>query len=227
MSKKRGPYSSPLQQKRRKRILREARLLLERHGLAALTMQSIAATSEVSLKTIYNLFGTRDLLLLEAASGLLDYLEKSFLVQNTQPGIDRLLAYTEGAMKGFEETPEYARTIITILLQAEGDSPIARSQLGRIQTFAHSALEAAAQQGDIRADLDLLELSHLLSASQWGATLMWEKGILTLQELETQTRLGHYLILCPLCRGKRKKMMEAKLRELLDHRVGRLEAVCG
>jgi len=216
-----------LQQKRRKRILREARLQLEKHGLDALTMQSIAATSDVSLKTIYNLFGSREMLLLEAAARLLEYLEKSFLVQNSEPGIDRLLSYTEGAIKGFRETPEYARTIITILLQAEGDSPIARAQLGTIQRFALSSLEVAAQQGEINANLDLLELSHLISSSQWGTTLMWEKGILTIDELEAQTTLGHYLILTPQCRGKRKKLMQARLGELLDSQRGKLEVVRG
>ena len=223
MSNKRGPYSSPRQQVRRKRILRTARVQLERHGLPMLTMQSLAATSEVSLKTLYNQFGTRDQLLLEAAAGLLDYLERSFPVQNTQLGIDRLLAYSEGAMKGFATTPEYARTIITILLQAEGDNPTANMQLSSIQRIAHSSLEAAAEQDEIHAHLNLLELSHLIAANQWGTTLMWEKGVLTIEELENQTRLGHYLILTPLCRGKRKKTMETRLRELLDYQASKFK----
>jgi hypothetical protein len=50
---------------------------------------------------------------------------------------------------------------------------------------------------------------------------MWEKGVLTIEELESQTRLGHYLILTPLCRGKRKKNMETRLRELLDYRASK------
>jgi len=187
-------------------------------------MQSIAAASEVSLKTLYNQFGTRDQLLLEAAAELLEYLEKSSPVQNTPAGIDRLLAYTEGAMKGFTATPEYARTIITILLQAEGDNPTANVQLNSIQRIAHSSLEAAAEQGEIHAHLNLLELSHLIAANQWGTTLMWEKGVLTIEELENQSRLGHYLILTPLCRGKKKKVMETRLRELLDYQASKREA---
>ena len=117
MSKQRGSYSSPLQQKRRQRILREARLQLETHDFSALTMQNIAESSEVSLKTLYNLFGSRESLLLEAGLDLLDYLEQSPPIVNASAGIDRLLAYTEQAMKGFEAAPKYARAVITLLLR--------------------------------------------------------------------------------------------------------------
>ncbi|MFK8047066.1 MAG: TetR/AcrR family transcriptional regulator [Halioglobus sp.] len=216
MSKSRGPYSSPLQQARKQRILHAARLQLERHGLAALTMQSIAESSETSLKTLYNLYGSRDLLLLAAASGLLDDLEGSVEVQNSEPGIPRLLAFTQGVMRGFEYTPEYARVIVSILLRAEKDHPSANTQLGRIQQFAHEALCTAHEQGELQKGLDLEELSYLICANQWGIALLWEKGLIRLEQLELQTNLSHYLTLTPLCRGKRKQMMNATLQELLS-----------
>lgn len=216
MSKSRGPYSSPQQQARKQRILHAARLQLERHGLAALTMQSIAQSSETSLKTLYNLYGSRDLLLLAAASELLDDLEGSVEVQNSEPGIPRLLAFTQGVMRGFEYTPEYARVIVSILLRAEKDHPNANTQLRRVQRFAYEALCTAQEQGELQKGLDLEELSCLICANQWGITLLWEKGLMRLEQLEMQTNLSHYLTLTPLCRGKRKQMMNAVLQELLS-----------
>ena len=225
MSKKRGSYSSPLQQKRRQRILREARLQLETHDFSALTMQNIADTSEVSLKTLYNLLGSRDSLLLEAGLDLLDYLEHSPPIVIAAPCIERLLAYTEQAMKGFKATPRYARAVITLLLQAEGDNAAARSQLGRIQQFALACLTDAARQGEIRSDLDLEKFSQMIAANQWGATLMWEKGLTPLEELLEQTRLGHYLVLAPIARGKTKKALEAQLHLLRGQHAGELAPV--
>lgn len=215
MTSKRGPYSSPLQQARRQRILSAARVELERNGLAALTMQSIAQSSETSLKTLYNLYGSRDLLLLAAASELLDNLEGSVSVQDSEPGIPRLLAFTRGVMKGFEYTPEYARVIVSILLRAERDHPSANTQLGRIQEFAYDALQVASEQGELVSGLNLQELSSVICANQWGMALLWEKGLLELGQLEAQTRLSHYLTLTPLCRGKREKKMRADLKRLL------------
>lgn len=225
MSKKRGPYSSPGQQARRQRILHAARLQLERHGLAALTMQSIAESSETSLKTLYNLYGSRDLLLLAAASDLLDDLEESIPVQNSEPGIPRLLVFTQGVMKGFGYTPEYAKVIVSILVRAEKDHPNANTQLGRVQKIAFEALCVASEQGELEPGLDLEEISCLLCANQWGIALLWEKGLLGLEQLEMQANLSHYLTLTPLCRGKRKKTMKAKLQTLLGssaalHRQG-------
>jgi AcrR family transcriptional regulator len=217
VSNKRGPYSSPRQQQRRSRVLRVAGIQLERHGLAALTMQSIAEVSNVSTKTLYNLFGSRDLLLLEAASELLDNLEQSPAVLDSEPGIPRLLAYSEGAMKGIEHSPEYSRTIMTLLIRGDLDETTARARFGRLQRVTYNCLCTAAEQGELRADLNLLELSYLITGNQWGITLLWEKGLIRLEQLGPQTKLSHYLALTPLCRGKRKKIMEAKLQELLSH----------
>lgn len=217
VSKKRGPYSSPRQRDRRLRILRTAGRQLERHGLAAMTMQSIAEISEVSTKTLYNLFGSRDLLLLEAASELLDYLERSAIVMDSEEGIPRLLAFTEGAMSGFEQSPEYSKAIISLLVRAELDQTTLHARLGRVQRFTYSSLSIAAQQGELRPGLDLNELSYLIAGNQWGIALLWEKGLIQLQQLEAQTSLSHYLTLTPLCQGKRKKNMEVKLDELLSH----------
>jgi AcrR family transcriptional regulator len=216
VSKKRGPYSSALQQDRRLRIIRAAAVQLEKVGFDALTMQSIAETSEVSTKTLYNLFGSRESLLLEAGSERLIDLEQSDSVLSAEAGIPRLLAYTVGAMRQFEETPEYARVIISILVRTDLDYETAGARLRPVQRFSHASLTIAAQQGELRAGLDLTELSYLIAANQWGVVLLWENGLLGLEELEPKIRLSHYLTLAPLCLGARKELMEEKLNELIS-----------
>ena len=215
MRKTRGPYSSPRQQDRRLRILRAAGTQLEKHGFAALTMNSIAAVSYVSTKTLYNLFGSLDGLLLEAAAELLVDLEQSDFVQQSEAGIPRLLAFTIGSMKQFEAMPDYARAIISILVRAELEPAAAYARMGVVQRFAYAALGIAAEQGELRPGLDLHELSSLVAANQWGAVLLWEKGLLRLDQLAAHISLSHYLILTPACSGTRKRSMEAKLHELL------------
>jgi AcrR family transcriptional regulator len=215
LNKKRGPYSSPRQQDRRVRILRAASVQLQKHGLAALTMQSIAEVSEVSTKTLYNLFGSRELLLLEGASERLVDLEQNPTVIASEAGLPRLLSYTVGSMLQFEEMPGFARAIISILLGAELDPDTADQRLGVVQRFAHASLCIASEKGELRDGLDLVELSYLISANQWGAVLLWEKNLLQLEQLKTHISLSHYLTLTPLCQGKRKKVMQAQLEEIL------------
>ena len=66
MAKARGKYASPLAE-RRKRILRETLKLLASES-SDISMAQIAELSDVSTKTLYNLFKSRNGLLLAAAA---------------------------------------------------------------------------------------------------------------------------------------------------------------
>ena len=215
MSKKRGPYSSQRQQDRRQRILDVTGGELEKQGLSALTMENIAKVSEVSTKTLYNYFDSRELLLLEAASERLINIERSDLVMAAEPGIPALLAFKLLGIRQFEEMPENARLLLSILVRFDSDTENANARFGPVQRFAYKSLCIAAEKGELLAGLDLNELSYLIAANQWSLVLLWEKGLLPFERLETQVRLNHCLLLTPLCLGKRKALMEAKLNELL------------
>ena len=56
MAKVRGKYASPAQAERRKRILRETLKLLAAESPSDISMAQIAELSDVSTKTLYNLF---------------------------------------------------------------------------------------------------------------------------------------------------------------------------
>lgn len=178
-------------------------------------MQSIAEISEVSTKTIYNLFGSRDLLLAEAALERLVDLEQSPLVLDVEPGIPRLHAFTAGTMKQFEQMPEYARAVISLMLRADLDAENTSKRFGPVQRFAHSSLCIAAERGELQEGLDLEELSYQIAANEWGVVLLWEKGILKLEQLRRLISLNHYLTLTPLCVGPRRQQMEKELNEVL------------
>lgn len=182
-------------------------------------MQSIAEISEVSTKTLYNLFGSRELLLLEAASERLADLGQSPSVAGSEPGIEQLLAFTVGTMAQFEEMPEFARAIISILVRAELDPNTAYERMGPVQRFAHKCLCEAAAQGELRDDIELEKLSYLIAANHWGTVLWWEKGLIPIEDLRTQIALSHCLTLTPLCMGKRQKQMQKKLDSLLAKTV--------
>ena len=68
MAKVRGSYASPAQAERRTRILRETLKLLASESPSDISMAQIAELSDVSTKTLYNLFKSRNGLLLAAAA---------------------------------------------------------------------------------------------------------------------------------------------------------------
>lgn len=210
---KRGPYSSPRQKQRRQDIMRAAVEQIEARGLSAVTMKDIAEASGVSTKTLYNLYGSRDLLLLEAASGILDALETSTQVQAAEPGIPRLLAYTERAMACFDMDGEFARFTISILLAGETDHPTVQHQLGLVQVLAEECLAEADARGEIVPGTSIEDVSRIIAANQWGVALLWEKGMMDLEQMKTHTLLSHLLTLASVTRGRRRKALE---KESLD-----------
>jgi AcrR family transcriptional regulator len=221
MGKKRGPYSSKRQIDRRLRILRVTAEHLEKYGESSLTMQAIAEISEVSTKTVYNLFGSRDLLLMEAASERLVDLGLSDYVLEAEEGLPRLLAFAEGSMKNFVEMPQYARAVISVLVRADLPPDRAFQNFGVLQRFAQTSLELAASRGELRAGLDVSELANHIATNQWGAVLWWEKGLIELEQLENHVSLSHYATLIPVCLGERRKHMEAELEHLLASKFTR------
>lgn len=183
-------------------------------------MQGIAELSDVSTKTLYNLFGNRDLLLLEVASQSLIDLEASDAVTGAEPGLPRLLAFTAGAMRQFEEEPNYARAVISIIVRADLGVEDAYARMGPVLRFALQCLQEANERGELRQGLDLEELAYLVACNQWGVVLLWEKGLLGLDQLVTQVSLSHYLALTHLCRGRRKTAMKKEMEALLESTVG-------
>ena len=59
-----------------------------------------------------------------------------------------------------------------------------------------------------------MQLSQLLAASQWGVTLMWRKGLISLETLRRQAIIEHCLDLMPFCRMKPRNWLSDLLGSL-------------
>jgi AcrR family transcriptional regulator len=195
---KRGPYSSPRQQQRQRRILETARREITSVGYDALTMQQLAKASEVSTKTLYNLFGSKDELLLAAVADLLGNLEQQPAVLAAAPGLATLRAFTEAVFDQVEETPRYAEVMAKSLFQAEPGHRLVEILLGNTLRVTAASLDSAKEGGELLAGTDTEALSQRLAAQQWGLILLWSKGLLELRELKSQALQGQVDALVPL-----------------------------
>ena len=102
MAKARGRYASRAQAERRMRILRETLKLLQEASPADISMGQIAELSDVSTKTLYNLFKSRNGLLLAAAAQTRADAQTSINVMSAPAGISRILELTRRTMDTFE-----------------------------------------------------------------------------------------------------------------------------
>jgi len=183
---KRGPYSSPRQQERQRRILETARREITLAGYDSLTMQQLASASGVSTKTLYNLYGSKDELLLAAVAELLGNLEQNAVVSEAQPGVPALLAFTGVVCQQIIDTPRYAEVMARALFQADSQHRLVDILLGNSVRFYQSQLQVAVDLRQVDRDLDVSGFARRLAAHQWGIILLWSKGLFNLEELAHQ-----------------------------------------
>jgi AcrR family transcriptional regulator len=218
MTKVRGKYASSGLAERRQRILTETLKLLEAEHPADISMALIAEKSGVSPKTLYNLFKNRSGLLLAAAAFRRYETERADPVMEAAPGIPQILELTQQTMTTFEQSPEFMESAIAVVLGISAEEEAEHHRVGRTQEWFYEALFTARAEGQLEICTDILQLSQLMAASQWGVTLLWQKKLISLATLRQQTAIKHCLDLIPFCRGATKEWLQELLSTLTNSR---------
>jgi len=200
MAKARGKYASPAQAERRKRILRETLKLLASEPPSDISMAQIAELSDVSTKTLYNLFKNRNGLLLAAAAQTRADTQSSANVMNASEGIYRILELTQRTMDNFERSPEFMNSAMSVVVGISAKEEAEHHRVGITQQWFYEMLLVAESEEQLLPETDCMQLSQILAASQWGVTLMWQKGLISLETLKRQAIIKHCIDLMPFCR---------------------------
>ena len=216
MTKARGKYASPAQAERRRRILRETLKLLQDASPADISMAQIAELSDVSTKTLYNLFKSRNGLLLAAAAQIRADTQNSAKVMSAPVGISRILELTRRTMDTFEQSPEFMELAMSIVVGISAEDEAEHHRVGSTQKWFHEALLVAESEDQLIPGTDCTQLSQLLAASQWGVTLMWQKGLISLETLRRQAIIKHCLDLMPFCRMETREWLDALLASMME-----------
>ena len=215
MAKARGKYASPAQAERRKRILRETLKLLASESPSDISMAQIAELSDVSTKTLYNLFKSRNGLLLAAAAQTRADTQNSANVMSAPAGISRILELTRRTMDTFEQSPEFMESAMSVVVGISAEDEAEHHRVGITQQWFYEALLVAESEDQLLPGTDCMQLSQLLAASQWGVTLMWQKGLISLETLRRQAIIKHCLDLMPFCRMETRKWLHDLLASMM------------
>ena len=216
MAKARGRYASPAQVERRRRILRETLKLLQEASPADISMAQIAELSDVSTKTLYNLFKSRNGLLLAAAAQTRADTQNSTNVTSAPAGISRILELTRRTMDTFERSPDFMESAMSVVVGISAEDEAEHHRVGKTQQWFYEALLIAESEDQLLPGTDCMELSQLLAASQWGVTLMWQKGLISLETLRRQAIMKHCLDLMPFCRMDTRKWLDGLLASMVE-----------
>lgn len=171
-------------------------------------MGQIAEASDVSTKTLYNLFSNRTRLLLAAASQHLDNLDTSDSILKVEPGVARIIEFTRRALQLFQRAPNFMESVISVVVGISADEEAEYHRIGKTQTRYLAELQAANQAGELLPHTDCEQLAQVLTASQWGVALMWQKGLISAEQMRHLAIQKHCVDLIPFCTPARRKWLE-------------------
>ena len=174
-----------VQQQRRERILLSARDQLSQFGYEGLNMRELAVIADVSTSTLYNLYQSKDTLILAALEDQLADINAVVAETNTS-GLGRFLARVEAVADQIVETPKYAEAMGKMLFGADAHDPIVQLLIGTSLSFNRKELAEMAGCGELRQETDRNFLARSLSSTGWSTVLMWMKGYVALHDFKQE-----------------------------------------
>jgi AcrR family transcriptional regulator len=174
-----------VQQQRRERILLSARDQLSQFGYEGLNMRELAVIADVSTSTLYNLYQSKDTLILAALEDQLEDINAVVAETNTL-GLGRFLARVEAVADQIVETPKYAEAMGKMLFGADAHDPIVQLLIGSSLSFNREELAEMAGCGELRQETDRNFLARSLSSTGWSTVLMWMKGYVALHDFKQE-----------------------------------------
>lgn len=174
-----------VQQQRRERILLSARDQLSQFGYEGLNMRELAVIADVSTSTLYNLYQSKDTLILAALEDQLADINAVVAETNTS-GLGRFLARVDAVADQIVETPKYAEAMGKMLFGADAHDPIVQLLIGTSLSFNREELAEMAGCGELRQETDRNFLARSLSSTGWSTVLMWMKGYVALHDFKQE-----------------------------------------
>lgn len=199
---------------RRTRILAAARALVAERGYDGLTMRDLAHAARVSVPTLYNLFGSKDAILvaeLEATASRI-----AARVSLAEAGFfARGAAMFEAGMGMIEEAPEFFRAVMRMFLTSPESAPVRRRIEDGFIAMMAANLIAAKHAGQLADWAEPAIVARHMFAQYMSAFLAWGIGELDLPTFRAAAQSGICHILIGVARGPFAAEVEARLRELV------------
>ena len=206
---------TPKQEDRRRRILSAARKMVADHGYDGMVMSEVAETAGVSPTTLYNLYNTKDELLLEALRDLL--VENYQRFDNQAPpvrGWEYLHRVVQNAAELRRSEPAYGEAIVNALLRSVPGDALTQLLLENVRQDFHYSLEKMAERGEFAPNVDIEHLAIILLGNYWSTFLLMSKGVEKLTHLRRSLEINMLSLLLASTHGDIRAEIEERLAEV-------------
>ncbi len=198
---------------RRTRILAAARRLIARRGVERLTLRELAAASQVSVPTVYNLIGGKHALLEALMQQTFVRVSEKLMSSRASGLVDRALALGHAGWSEMLAEPAYFRELVNAFLCSDGTHALRQEVDQAHISLMTGVLTAAQAEGELADWVDAPALSAALYAQYMSSVLRWAAGELDGESFPATAQFGMCLILLGLARGEAARKLARLARE--------------
>ena len=210
---------TPRQEIRRQKILSAARKLVASQGYEGMVMSDLAEVAEVSPTTLYNLFNTKDELLLEALRGLIIKNYEKIEKLSEDSGWKYLLKVAENGAWLRSSEPEFGVAITDALLRAKPGDPLTKLLFESVREDFLRSLKEMKSKRELRDEVDLPHLATIMVGNYWSTFILLNKGIERNKQLAVSTKINMLSLLSASSQGEAKQQMEDWLSQIWSARL--------
>lgn len=194
---------------RKSDILAAARALMQEPGNAAFSMRALAEQAGVSIATPYNLFGSKQAVLVALLDNdLAEY--QAELSRLSTAGLDALFEAVALMTRLFATEPDYYRNVFAASADAgpELRFVISGPRYALWKNLLRDATQAKMLDASIDPDAFAITLSQILFAN----VREWALGFLGVEEMDARCRYGMALALSAIATEQSRKTLKTRLR---------------
>lgn len=164
-------------QKTQRQLINAAKKLFDKHGFEAVTVAQIVKVANVAKGTFYQYYETKvDVLADVARDEGVDKMKAALAaVEQGASALETLQLFIAAQCQWFEANAHLAEALIMSALKSVGDEE-KLDQQRHSRHFQLALMKLGQAQGEIRDDIDAMELSKMISGALVMSVLVWSKN---------------------------------------------------
>lgn len=194
---------TPRQAERREAVVQSVRFHLEEYGFDGLSMRKVAQEAGVSPSTLYEIYGSKESLILYAIKDSLFNLAVE--EDQYEPGLERFLHRLESIAHMFEDLPDTADAISRLLFQGTSSSPANVVFLDNAIEARRTSLCEMLEMKQLKKGIDVDFYSRTLISLTWGTALFRIKGKFSPGDFRSELIRGSMSLILPWTTNKAHK----------------------
>lgn len=195
------------QKERHSRILQATRELVIECGYEGTIMRTVAQKANVSATTLYNLYNTKDELVMAALQEAIGDSLDTESPKERKYSYELLLERIKDSVRQTESNPEFVLALSQALHQGSGKPGTEPLILNMAIDGITTCLEVMATKDEIKPNINLRNIATLMAGSYWSVFFLWEKNIVRTEQLENLLSIAWISLLLGVCKGKAEEAL--------------------